>query len=143
MLIIDLLRQNPFPSRFRGLLQSGIHHSHSIAYHGVAINCTDEPLSWLRQIVPCGLQGRDVISLSSACGHPVSVQDTMEPMVDSLLDSLFGPERQRLLTQLKDFGVDGDAIGQAGRWSDTVHTVMQDVQSRCAVDAVPVERVGV
>ncbi|VDP84362.1 unnamed protein product [Echinostoma caproni] len=51
----------------------------------------DEPLDWFRRVVPCGLVGRDVISLSAACQRPVPVTEVVPLMCDALLDAFFGP----------------------------------------------------
>ncbi|THD23085.1 Octanoyltransferase mitochondrial [Fasciola hepatica] len=69
----------------------GVHKSENITYHGLALNCTDEPLAWFRRVVPCGLVGRDVTSLTAACARPVSVAETVPLMCDALLSVLFGP----------------------------------------------------
>ncbi|CAH8588301.1 unnamed protein product [Schistosoma turkestanicum] len=67
----------------------GIRQSSSITYHGIALNCTTEPLSWLRQIVPCGLVDRDVTCLSEACGKLCTPKEVAPKMSDCLVSSLF------------------------------------------------------
>lgn len=40
----------------------------SITMHGFALNC-DNDLSWFAHIVPCGLVGKGVTSLTQQCGR--------------------------------------------------------------------------
>ena len=46
---------------------AGIQVSHGVAYHGLALNCSPD-LSWFEHIVPCGVEGRGVTSLSKLLG---------------------------------------------------------------------------
>ena len=46
----------------------GIQVSHGVAYHGLAFNCTTD-LSWFEHIVPCGITGGGVTSLSKLLGR--------------------------------------------------------------------------
>ncbi|TNN07583.1 putative lipoyltransferase 2 [Schistosoma japonicum] len=71
------------------IMAIGIRQSSSITYHGIALNCTTEPLSWLRRIVPCGLAGRDVTCLSEACGRHCTPKEVAPKMSDCLVSSLF------------------------------------------------------
>jgi len=41
----------------------GVHNSDLVTSHGIALNCTTN-LSWFDHIVPCGIEGADVISLA-------------------------------------------------------------------------------
>jgi lipoyl(octanoyl) transferase len=50
-----------------------------VALHGFALNCTTD-LSWYDAIVPCGLAGHGVTSLTELAGSPVTVDDLMEPV---------------------------------------------------------------
>jgi lipoyl(octanoyl) transferase len=47
----------------------GVHVSHRVAIHGWAVNVTREPLALFASIVPCGLAGVPVTSLSVAQGR--------------------------------------------------------------------------
>ena len=38
-----------------------------VAYHGLALNCTTD-LSWFDHIVPCGIEGKGVTSLTQLAG---------------------------------------------------------------------------
>lgn len=59
-----------------------------VTLHGFALNCTTD-LSWFDAIVPCGLAGRGVTSLSELCGRPVTV-DEMAPIVADHFAAVFG-----------------------------------------------------
>lgn len=50
----------------------GIRVSHGVAYHGFALNVATD-LAYFRHIVPCGLAGKGVTSLTALLGHPVAV----------------------------------------------------------------------
>lgn len=50
-----------------------------VSLHGFALNCTTD-LSWYEAIVPCGLAGEDVTSLSELAGRVVPVEE-MVPLV--------------------------------------------------------------
>lgn len=82
--------------------QTGVHKSENVTYHGLALNCTDEPLFWFRHVVPCGLVGRNVTSLTTACARPVSVKEAVPLMCDALLDVLFGSTDSQTRTGLLD-----------------------------------------
>ena len=42
--------------------------SHGVAYHGLALNCSTD-LSWFEHIIPCGITGSGVTSLSKLLGR--------------------------------------------------------------------------
>ncbi|CAH8873147.1 unnamed protein product [Trichobilharzia szidati] len=71
----------------------GIRQSNSITYHGISINCTTEPLPWLRQIVPCGLVDRDVTCLSEACGRQCTPKEVAPKIADCIISGLFTPQK--------------------------------------------------
>ncbi|VBB25841.1 unnamed protein product [Acanthocheilonema viteae] len=52
----------------------GINVCNGIVSHGLALNCNTD-LNWFRQIVPCGLVGKQVTSLTQELGRNVSVND--------------------------------------------------------------------
>jgi lipoyl(octanoyl) transferase len=59
-----------------------------VTLHGFALNCTTD-LSWFDAIVPCGLAGRGVASLSGLAGREVTV-DEMAPLVLHNFEVAFG-----------------------------------------------------
>ncbi|XP_071511765.1 octanoyl-[acyl-carrier-protein]:protein N-octanoyltransferase LIPT2, mitochondrial-like [Diadema antillarum] len=66
----------------RKIAAIGIHCSRYITSHGLALNCNTD-LSWFDHIVPCGIEGKGVTSLSRELGRDVAVEDTIEPFLNS------------------------------------------------------------
>lgn len=60
----------------------GIKVSRWVSIHGVALNC-DIDLEPFRSIVPCGIQGYGVTSLSKVCQKDISVSDAVAPVLES------------------------------------------------------------
>uniref|UniRef100_A0A915PQI5 Octanoyl-[acyl-carrier-protein]:protein N-octanoyltransferase LIPT2, mitochondrial n=1 Tax=Setaria digitata TaxID=48799 RepID=A0A915PQI5_9BILA len=58
----------------RKIAAIGINVRSGITSHGLALNCNTN-LNWFRQIVPCGLVGKEVTSLTQELGRNVSVND--------------------------------------------------------------------
>ncbi|HEX5626776.1 MAG TPA: lipoyl(octanoyl) transferase LipB [Actinomycetota bacterium] len=59
-----------------------------VSLHGFALNCTTD-LSWYDAIVPCGLAGESVASLSQLAGREITV-DEMAPIVARWFEEVFG-----------------------------------------------------
>jgi lipoate-protein ligase B len=59
-----------------------------VSFHGFALNvCTD--LSYFQLIVPCGITGKQVASISTLCGRSVSV-DEVRPLAERHFRDVFG-----------------------------------------------------
>ncbi|XP_032052563.1 putative lipoyltransferase 2, mitochondrial [Aythya fuligula] len=58
----------------------GVHCGHYITSHGLALNCCTD-LAWFEHIVPCGLEGMGVTSLSRELGRHVPVADVLQPFL--------------------------------------------------------------
>ena len=67
------------------LLCTGIQVSHGVSYHGLALNCSTD-LSWFDHIVPCGLEGKGVTSLSHVCGRKIDPSQVEAVLVKKLAD---------------------------------------------------------
>ncbi|XP_026467011.1 putative lipoyltransferase 2, mitochondrial [Ctenocephalides felis] len=52
----------------------GVHASRYKTSHGLALNC-DSDLNWFSHIVPCGLPGKGVTSLTRQLDHPITVDE--------------------------------------------------------------------
>ncbi|XP_033371235.1 putative lipoyltransferase 2, mitochondrial [Parus major] len=61
---------------------AGVHCGNHITSHGLALNCCTD-LTWFDHIVPCGLEGKGVTSLSHELGQHVAVNHVLEPFLDS------------------------------------------------------------
>ncbi|XP_077398265.1 octanoyl-[acyl-carrier-protein]:protein N-octanoyltransferase LIPT2, mitochondrial [Festucalex cinctus] len=60
----------------------GIHCSRYVTSHGLALNC-DTDLAWFRHIVPCGLEGKGVTSLSAELRRRVGVDEAVPHLLDA------------------------------------------------------------
>lgn len=52
----------------------GIHASRYVTFHGVAVNC-DVNLNWFEHITPCGIEGKEVTSLSKELDRQFTVSE--------------------------------------------------------------------
>jgi lipoyl(octanoyl) transferase len=66
----------------------GIRVSQGVTMHGFAFNC-DNDLGWADVIIPCGIVGAGVTSLSKELGRAVSVHEVL-PHVEKHLADLLG-----------------------------------------------------
>ena len=61
---------------------SGVHGSRYVTTHGLALNC-DIDLGWFEHIVPCGLEGKGVTSLTKESCHRVTATEATRPLLKS------------------------------------------------------------
>ena len=66
----------------------GIRVSRWVSMHGIALNCNND-LTPFSLIIPCGIKGFEVTSLSRETGQDVSLDDAKKPVVSSFSD-VFG-----------------------------------------------------
>jgi lipoyl(octanoyl) transferase len=64
----------------------GVHIRRRVAIHGLALNVSTD-LSDFGVIVPCGLVGRSVTSISNVTGQHVSVQQILPSLIQSMSDA--------------------------------------------------------
>jgi lipoyl(octanoyl) transferase len=76
----------------------GVHVSHRLTLHGLAMNVTPEPKRWFQQVIACGLADVKAGSLSDASvlGSDVSVEDEAVGLVD-LISKELGRECEPLI----------------------------------------------
>ncbi|XP_077988081.1 octanoyl-[acyl-carrier-protein]:protein N-octanoyltransferase LIPT2, mitochondrial-like [Glandiceps talaboti] len=60
----------------------GIHCSRYITSHGLAVNCNTD-LGWFQHIVPCGIVGKGVTSLSKELNRQVTIQDLLPNFINA------------------------------------------------------------
>lgn len=60
----------------------GIHGKRYITTHGIGLNCNTD-LNWFNHIVPCGIEGKGVTSLSNELNRNVCVQEAIPYFLDS------------------------------------------------------------
>lgn len=99
-MVIDLCKQNGILARTtedtgiwvedRKICAIGIHASRYVTTHGLALNCNTD-LKWFDHIVPCGIVGKGVTSLTRELGKEISIEDAT-PMLLNSFKKLFGCE---------------------------------------------------
>ncbi len=75
----------PVPAKIAAI---GIKSSRWITQHGFAINVCPN-LAHFDLIVPCGIRDSGVTSLVARCGHPVSVEEVLSPLIEAF-QTVFG-----------------------------------------------------
>ena len=65
---------------------SGIHCRRHVTTHGLALNC-DIDLNWFDLIIPCGLEGFGVTSISNELEQSVTVKSVSKPLIDSFCNT--------------------------------------------------------
>lgn len=80
----------------RKICAIGVHGSRYITSHGLALNCNTD-LRWFDHIVPCGIEGKGVTSLSSELKRDVSIDEVTPTFIGSF-ENYFGAK----VVQLSD-----------------------------------------
>ncbi|XP_053312625.1 putative lipoyltransferase 2, mitochondrial [Spea bombifrons] len=60
----------------------GVHCARRVTSHGLALNCNTD-LSWFEHIVPCGIVGKGVTSLTQELGREVTVEEIIPPFLEA------------------------------------------------------------
>lgn len=76
----------------------GLHGSRYITTHGVSLNCNVD-LSWFDHILPCGLEGKDVTSLSEEVERDITVTETEPFFLKAFQDNFSCEIDKSFLTQ--------------------------------------------
>lgn len=66
----------------RKIAALGVHGSRYVTTHGISLNCNTD-LSWFKLIVPCGLKGKEVTSISKELDKDISIQDVTKTFLES------------------------------------------------------------
>ncbi|XP_050389198.1 putative lipoyltransferase 2, mitochondrial [Patella vulgata] len=66
----------------RKIASIGVHGSRFVTTHGCSLNSNID-LNWYKHIVPCGLQGKEVTSLTKETGQEVPLSDAIGPFLSS------------------------------------------------------------
>lgn len=91
-----------------------MHGKRFVTTHGLALNC-DVDLTWFEHIVPCGIEGKGVTSLSKELGRTVTVAEATVPFLESFAE-VFDCELQT---------EDADAKTQTKTPCDAIETLTQ------------------
>lgn len=63
----------------------GVHGNRHVTTHGISINC-DNDLSWFRQIIPCGIIGKDVTSITQELENRFTINDMIPIFLENFQD---------------------------------------------------------
>lgn len=66
----------------RKICAIGIHCSRYVTTHGLALNCNTD-LSWYDHIVPCGIVGKEITSLSKEISRNVNIEEATPELISS------------------------------------------------------------
>jgi lipoyl(octanoyl) transferase len=66
----------------------GVHLRRYVSSYGVGLNVTDEPIWFFRQIVACGLEGRETTSLAEQGVRGVGIDQVADRFVRSFVERL-------------------------------------------------------
>ncbi|KAL6471255.1 hypothetical protein MHYP_G00199050 [Metynnis hypsauchen] len=75
----------------------GIHCGRYVTSHGLALNCNTD-LSWFENIVPCGIVGKGVTSLSRELGRDVRIEEATPVLLEA-----FSEQFRCTLTESQSF----------------------------------------
>lgn len=64
----------------------GVRNSDFITYHGIALNCNVD-LTWFNNIVPCGIEGKGVTSLSRELQRNVTIDQVTPSLIKSFCEN--------------------------------------------------------
>lgn len=76
----------------RKIAAIGIATSKYVTMHGIALNCNVD-LDWYRHIIPCGIEGKGVTSLSAELGRNVPITEVAPLFVEHFTRRLTSKER--------------------------------------------------
>uniref|UniRef100_A0A0N5AQZ4 Octanoyl-[acyl-carrier-protein]:protein N-octanoyltransferase LIPT2, mitochondrial n=1 Tax=Syphacia muris TaxID=451379 RepID=A0A0N5AQZ4_9BILA len=69
----------------RKIAAIGISVRGGVSSHGLGLNCNTD-LSWFNNIVPCGLVGKGVTSMSVECGKEIQVSEVLHSLSEQFAD---------------------------------------------------------
>ncbi|KAK7499197.1 hypothetical protein BaRGS_00009457 [Batillaria attramentaria] len=80
----------------RKIAAIGVHGSRYVTTHGIALNC-DVDLMWFRHIIPCGIRGKDVTSLTKELGKPTPIKSAILPFLRAFEEEFECEVKYRML----------------------------------------------
>lgn len=110
-----------FVSPTQKLGSIGVQVRHRLTTHGFALNVTDEPIPWFREVVACGLHGVNAVSLAGLTGRDLSLKESIPGLLGHVETHFKAPTEA--LSEAGDAEiselireVEGDASA-AGEWA--------------------------
>ncbi|KAM3186679.1 hypothetical protein ACTXT7_003819 [Hymenolepis weldensis] len=107
------------------VMSIGVHATRSVAYHGVGLNCSSEPLKWFDRIVPCGLTNCKMTSLEAVTEAKLTPDDVAPTLSEHLFGNLFKHEGDLECTYA-DFLTEDDSLP----WEKISQFILQDADLR-------------
>uniref|UniRef100_A0A6F9DKF7 Octanoyl-[acyl-carrier-protein]:protein N-octanoyltransferase LIPT2, mitochondrial n=1 Tax=Phallusia mammillata TaxID=59560 RepID=A0A6F9DKF7_9ASCI len=86
----------------------GISCQRSVTSHGLALNCNTD-MGWFNKIVPCGIHGKGVTSITECTGTEVTVEDVLSQFIQDFSD-IFNCETQTL--EVLDENLDNSVLAK-------------------------------
>jgi lipoyl(octanoyl) transferase len=96
----------------RKIAAIGVHAANMITMHGVALNCNMD-LTWYDHIVPCGIQGKGVTSLTQELHQNFTIGQTIPYFLESFRESFKCELSQEQDFTLSDSSSNESLKGQA------------------------------
>jgi lipoyl(octanoyl) transferase len=81
----------------RKIAAVGVQISHGVTRHGAAVNVATD-LSWFDSIIPCGIEDKEVTSVSRELGREVPVHDAAAALSEAFMQH-YGYSRHELVPQ--------------------------------------------
>jgi len=69
----------------RKIAAIGLNVRMGVTSHGLALNCNTD-MAWFDRIVPCGIEGKSVTSLSVELGRDIGVRQAIDPLCRAFAD---------------------------------------------------------
>lgn len=103
----------------------GVHASRNVTFHGLGLNCTDEPLAWFDKIVPCGLTNCKMASLETVTGAKLTLTDVASILSEHLFANLFNYQNDLAFTYA-DFLSEDESLP----WERICQFILEDADFR-------------
>nr|CDS30772.2 octanoyltransferase mitochondrial [Hymenolepis microstoma]CUU99912.1 octanoyltransferase mitochondrial [Hymenolepis microstoma] len=107
------------------LFSLGVHSTRGVAYHGVSLNCSNEPLKWFDKIVPCGLTNCKMTTLETVTGTKLIPDDIAPVLSERLFANLF-KQGDDLECTYADFLAEDESLP----WEKVSQFILEDADFR-------------
>jgi lipoyl(octanoyl) transferase len=76
------------PNNVKKITAVGVHLRRHISSYGIGLNVTEEPMWFFKQIVACGLEGREATSLEGQGVKGLSMEEVADSFVGAFMNRL-------------------------------------------------------